>query len=501
MSADLDILIVGSGIGGATMAAALASTGRRIAVLERGERLVDCAEARDDEAIFARGYFRPEETWYAPDGASFNPGTYYYVGGNSKFYGAVLIRYRAEDFQPRQHIGGTTPGWPITYDDLEPWYQSAETLYQVRGEPASQDPTEPRHSGNYPYPPVPDEPTIAALRVRLARAGVTPSTLPLGVDPTRWIARAKTPWDAFPDTTGAKMDAENIGLAKALAHPNVTLITGAKVTQLMAGEDGCIKEVRYERDGQEQSLSASLVVLSAGAVNSAALLLQSASSRFPTGLANRSDQVGRHFMNHNCSAVLAIDPIRRNEAVYQKTLQFNDFYLNGGPRNAPLGNVQLLGKISGTILATAAPLPRSIAKWVACHSVDFIAMSEDLPEPESRVKVEAGRIVLDWKRSNWDAHEALVKQAKIVLRKAGFPIVLSRPFDRKTPSHQCGTARMGQDPTRSVLDIFCRAHDHPNLFVVDASFLPTSAAMNPALTIAAQSLRTANHIREVDLTV
>ena len=228
-------------------------------------------------------------------------------------------------------------------------------------------------------------------------------------------------------------------------------------------------------------------ILSAGAVNSAVLMLRS-------GVANRSDQVGRNFMNHNCSAVLAVSPFRRNTAVYQKTLYVNDFYLTGGGDGTPLGNVQLLGKVSARILASAGGVPGSVAGWLAGHAIDLYAMSEDLPDPESRVTVRGERIVLDWRRSNWEAHEALVARLKAVLKRAGFPLVLSKPFDRRTPSHQCGTARTGTDPATSVVDVFCRAHDHPNLFVVDASFLPTSAAVNPALTIAAQALRTANHI-------
>lgn len=486
-----DIVIIGSGIGGATTAAALAPTGRRIVILERGERLTDTPEARDAAAIFGRGHFRPEESWETPEGVGFNPGNYYYVGGNSKLYGAVLLRYRAEDFRPIRHLGGETPGWPITYDDIEPWYQRAETLYRVRGD-ATQDPTEPRHSGAYPFPPVPDEPTIADTRARLAKAGVRPSSLPLGVDIDAWLARAATPWDAFPDTTGAKCDAESVGIAEALRHPNVTLETGARVTRLGADAEGRITAVDYEQGGVAKRMTPGLVVLSAGAVNSAVLLLRS-------GLANRSDQVGRNFMNHNSSAVLALHPFRRSTAVYQKTLMVNDFYLGGGVDGTPLGNIQLLGKISGPILAATAGLPRPVAAWIAARAVDFYAMSEDLPDPASRVTIAGDRIVLDWRRSNWEAHEALVARLKSVLRRAGFPVVLSKPFDRRTPSHQCGTARMGADPATSVLDIFCRAHDHPNLFVVDASFLPTSAAVNPALTIAAQALRAADHITRKDL--
>lgn len=487
-----DVIIIGSGIGGATMAAALAPTGRRILILERGEHLLPSAQDRSDKAIFADGHFRPEEEWLDGAGTPFNPGNYYYVGGNSKFYGAVLIRYRRDDFSPLNHMGGTTPGWPISYDDLEPCYSAAEQMYQVRGE-LGRDPSEPPHSTAYSHPPVPDEPPIAALRKRLEKVGLHPSSLPLGVDLPQWLARARTPWDAFPDTTGGKMDAETAALKSALQHRNVQLRTKARVTRLQAGAGGRITGVVLA-DGQV--LTAPIVVLAAGAIQTAALLLASANEACPNGLANRSDQVGRNFMNHNCSAVLALNPFWKNDSVYQKTLMVNDYYLTGGPNGEPLGNIQLLGKISGTILAATTTLPRPLAHWVARHSVDLYAMSEDLPNPESRVTLRGGQIVLDWKRSNWAAHLALVARLKAKLRRAGYPIVLSRAFDRRTPSHQCGTARIGNDPATSVVDTFCRAHDHPNLFITDASVLPTSAAVNPALTVAALAIRAARHIAQ-----
>lgn len=490
-----DVIIIGSGIGGATMAAALAPTGKSILILERGDHLTPSPQDRSDKAIFADGFYRPKEEWLDGQGTPFNPGNYYYVGGNSKFYGAVLIRYRREDFAPLAHIGGTTPGWPISYDELEPSYARAEQMYHVRGQ-TGQDPTEPPRSTAYPHPPVPDEPPIAALRGRLAKVGLHPSYLPLGVDLAQWLARAKTPWDAFPDTTGGKMDAETAALKVTLKHRNVQLRTKAQVTRLHTGADGKITGV--ELVGGEV-LSAPVVVLAAGAIQSAALLLGSANETNPTGLANSSDQVGRNFMNHNCSAVLALHPLWKNDSVYQKTLMVNDYYLTGGPKGEPLGNIQLLGKISGTILAATTAMPRFLANWVARHSVDLYAMSEDLPNPESRVTLKGEQIVLDWRRSNWEAHLALVAKLKAKLRQAGYPVVLSRPFDRRTPSHQCGTARMGSDPATSVVDTFCRSHDHANLFITDASVLPTSAAVNPALTVAALAIRAAGHITQTEL--
>ena len=487
-----DVVIIGSGMGGATLAAALAPTGRRIMILERGRYLRPSAIDRDAGAIFRDGVFRPDETWLDGQDRPFNPGNYYYVGGNSKFYGAVLIRYREKDFQPIAHHGGQTPGWPIDYDDLERDYQAAEELYAVRGA-LEEDPTEPQHSGIYPHKPVADEPDIAVLRARMQAVGLCPSTLPLGVDIDRWLASGQTTWDAYPDTCGGKMDAQTCGLAAALEHDNVTLHTGCRVVALDTDSDGRISGVRYEHDGQITTLRAAIVVVAAGAVQTAALLLSSANQDCPTGVANTSDQVGRNFMNHNCSAVLALHPFRRNRAIYQKTLLLNDFY-----QDPPLGNVQMLGKITGPILAAQTNLPAWAAGWIAARSFDFYAMSEDLPNPDSRVTVANGQIKLDWKRSNWDTHLQLVSKLKQALKRAGFPVVIARAFDRRTPSHQCGTARMGVDSTTSVVDTFCRSHDHKNLFIVDASVLPTSAAVNPALTIAALALRAGRHIAQTE---
>jgi choline dehydrogenase-like flavoprotein len=497
MKADhADVVVIGSGMGGASFAAGLAPSGARIVILERGERLADGPEARDPRAIFQRGHFRPEETWHDAAGVPFNPGNYYYVGGNTKLYGAVLMRYRAQDFQPIAYADGETPGWPFAYEELEPWYGRAEALYRVRGR-LGEDPTEPPHSVSYPFPPVVDEPAIADLRERLKREGLHPFSLPLGVDIERWLKRGKTPWDAFPDTNGGKMDAETCGLAFALEHENVSLATGARVVRLETDAAGRrIESVVYERRGETLRVIPNIVVLAAGAVNSAALLLASANAAAPKGLANASDQVGRHFMNHNLSASIAASPFRVNESIYQKTIGLNDFYLDDGRGGPPLGNVQLLGKVSGAILKPELPwAPEAALDVLARRTFDFLFMSEDLPSPESRVRLDGSRVVLDWRHSNMTAHNRLIARMRETLRAIGFPLVLTKPFDRRTPSHQCGTIRMGSDSARAAVDPDCRAFDHPNLYVVDASVLPTSGAVNPSLTAAALALRAAERVR------
>jgi choline dehydrogenase-like flavoprotein len=500
MAAQPDIVIIGSGIGGATVASSLVASGAEILILEAGGHIEDRPENRDQRAIFQRGHFRPKESWYEADGSAFNPGNYYNVGGNSKFFGAVLVRYRREDFAEMVHLEGISPAWPFAYEELEPWYSRAEQLYQVRGA-LGQDPTEPPHSQAYAFPPVPDEPSIAAVRGRLMQNGLHPYSLPLGIDIDRWLAKAKTPWDAHPNSFDGKMDAETAALTVALQHRNVRLQTGSRITRLETAADGRrIETIRYVRDGVEQAVSPKLVILSAGAVQSAALLLRSANAAHPRGLANSSDQVGRNFMNHNSSAILAISPFFRNTSIYQKSFGFNDYYLSDGAGGPPLGNVQLLGRVSGAILKANIPsVPEWLLGQVSRHAIDFYAMSEDIPHPDSRISVDGERIVLQWVRTNWPAHLMLVDRLKRALKAAGFPIVLSRAFDKRTPSHQCGTVRIGLDPATAPLDVFCRAFDHQNLFVVDASCLPTSAAVNPALTIAAQALRVADHIIAKDL--
>jgi choline dehydrogenase-like flavoprotein len=491
-----EVVIIGSGMGGASLAAALAPFGKRILILERGERLPDSPEARDDAAIFGRGHFRPKELWLDADGREFNPGNYYHVGGNTKFYGAVLLRYRAQDFAPLRHIEGVTRGWPMGYAAMEPWYSKAEVLYRVRGA-LGYDATEPAHSQPYPFPPVPDEPSIADLRDRLRAQGLAVGPVPLGVDIEAWLKRAPTTWDAFPDTTGAKSDAESCGLAEAMKYPNVTLLTGARVTRLVA-EGRRITAVEYERAGKAESVAAPVICLCSGAVVTASLLLGGATAAHPNGLANGSDQVGRNFMNHNISAVLAFNPLRRNSSVYEKTIQFNDWYLTGGPKGEPLGNVQMLGRVTGNILAAESGMPKVLARFVADHSVHLMTMSEDLPSQDSRVLLKNGRIVLQWQRTNWKAHVALTDKLKAALKKAGWPVVLTKAFGKKTPSHQCGTARMGSDPATSVVDANLKAHELDNLWICDASVLPTSAAVNPSLTVAALALRLGAHLSRED---
>lgn len=487
-----DLVIIGSGVGGSTLASALAPTGLKILVLERGEKLLPSPESRDDVAIFMKGHFAPTEQWMGSDGTPFVAGNFYAVGGNTKFYGAVMYRYREKDFAPRAHMEGWAPGWPMTYDELEPWYGKAESLFRVRGI-SGQDSTEPSRSTPYPFPPVPDEPALAVVRQRLKNAGIHPASLPLAIDIEKWLADGQTGWDAYPNTGKGKIDAESGPLSDALEHPNVTLMTGAEVLRLETSADGkTVAAAIVRRNGKEERVTARAFSVAAGAIQSAALLLRSASAAHPTGLANSSDQVGRNFMNHNSSAMITIDPRLRNTSVYQKTLSFNDYYDKDPVTGYPLGNVQGLGRLTAAVLKANVPsMPMWTARLMSRFAFGWFLQSEDLPDPESRVMVKDGQIVMHWKRSNMRAHNTLIERTKQAMKKAGFPIVLVRTFGRKTTSHQCGTARLGDDPSSSVVSLDLKAHDLDNLWITDASVLPTSAAVNPALTVCALVLRAA----------
>jgi choline dehydrogenase-like flavoprotein len=487
----VDFIIIGSGIGGATLAFALAPTGANIVILERGEHLKDSPEARDLSAIFKRGHFRSSEMWLDAKGAPFSPGNFYNVGGNSKFYGAVMYRYRASDFQARQLPEGSTVDWPFSYEELEPWYGKAEELYQIRGA-AGLDPTDPPRSTPFPYPPIPYEPQIVDAADRLRKLGLHPAHLPLAVDREKWLERAATPWDGVPDTHTGKIDAETGPLDQALAHPNVQLITGAHVTRLATDPTGKrIEAVHFRQGGEAKTLTADKVILAAGAVNSAILLQRSEHPTRQGGLANSSSSVGRYFMNHNTTAMITYDLRKGWSTVHSKGFGLNDYYLNDDESGLPLGNVQQLGKISAPVLAANISFwaPEKLLQWFCNRAVDWYVMSEDFPSRDSRVYPKSDQIVLDWRPSNVKGHQLLVKRMRRVFRKAGYQIILTKPFGNKAPSHQCGTVRMGLDPTTAPLDQFCKAYDHENLWVVDASFLPSSAAVNPSLTVAAQALR------------
>ncbi len=496
---ECDVAIIGSGVGGGTMAWALRDSGARVLLIEQGDFLPREWQNWSARAIHQESHYRNSDPWVGPDGVSAVPGNYHYVGGSSKLYGATMPRLRPQDFGELQTADGLSPAWPLTYDELEPYYQRAEELFWVHGD--NDDTAVPR-SQPYPYPPLPHEPAIQRLVKGLSRQGLHPFHLPQAVD---WrdggaCVLCRT-CDSYACMLDAKGEADVCAVRPALQSPTVRLLTNAAVRRVVTNDGGDSVtglEVAHKRGAV--SVTASKYVLAAGAVNSAALLLRSRGPHAPEGVANGSGMVGRNYMAHPSSFVVGVRPTRENRLVYEKTVGFNDWYFAGPTTPHPLGHVQALGKLQGRTIASARRwVPEPILEWMTQRSVELIAMTEDIPSPDSRVTVDAeGRIHLDWKVTNLAAHEELVKRTARAMRRSGYPLVFTQRLPWFATSHQCGTATMGADPSASVVDPQCKSHDVDNLWIADSSVFPSSAAVNPALTIAANVLRISAGVAGVD---
>ncbi len=504
------MIIIGTGAGGGTLAHRLAPSGKKILLLERGGYLPRERENWDSKQVFGRDRYVTTERWYDKHAVAFRPHAQYFVGGNTKVYGGILFRLRERDFERVEHYGGVSPAWPISYGDLEPYYAEAERLYLVHGQ-AGEDPTEPPRSAPFPHPAVSHEPRIQQLHDDLASAGLRPFHLPVGVDldesspETSRCVRCDR-FDGFPCLTDGKADAHVVCVRPALEHANVTLRTHTRVTRLELDSFGrSVKRVVAQHAGNEEAFTADVVVVSCGAINSAALLLRSASETHPKGLANSSDVVGRHYMAHLNTAVIAISRTP-NETRFQKTLGLNDFYWGGGDADYPLGHIQMLGKSDRDILRAGAPrfAPGLALEYIARHALDFWLTTEDLPHPANRVTIDRrGDIHLAKTYHNAEPHRRLLANLRSLLGPLGchrttIPrwSVLSEQIPLAGIAHNCGTVRFGTDPRRSALDVNCKAHDLDNLYVVDTSFFPSSSAVNPSLTAMANALRVGAHLLE-----
>ena len=389
MTNSYDVIVIGSGAGGGTLVHRLAPSGKRILLLERGGWLPREPQNWLAQDVFVDGRYVSPDTWHYADGSTFQPQVHYYVGGATKLYGAALYRLRAEDFGELRHKHGISPAWPISYEDMEPYYTKAEQLYQVHGA-RGEDPTDPPASAPYPFPAVSHEPRIQQLSDDLAKAGLHPFHAPCGI----LLDESNMPYskcvrcancDGFPCVVHAKSDAEVMSVRPALEHPNVTLLTGAEAVRLETNAAGTeVTSVTVNHDGETETFDADIVVVSCGAANSAKLLLASANDAHPHGLANRSDQVGRNYMFHNSQAVLALSK-EENPTVFQKTLGVNDFYFSGGEDfEFPLGNIQMVGKSQAPMFRGEKPgetrfAPNWSLEQVARHAVDFWLSTEDLP--------------------------------------------------------------------------------------------------------------------------
>ncbi len=505
-----DVIIIGTGAGGGTLAHRLAPSGKRILILERGDFLPREKENWDSVEVFQKMRYHTEEKWRDKDGHPFMAHTGYFVGGNTKVYGGAMFRLRERDFETVQHKGGISPEWPVKYRDFAPYYAQAEALYQVHGQRGI-DPTEPEMSEEYPFPPLAHEPRIQELHDKLKRNGHQPFPVPLALkrderNPLLSKCIRCNTCDGFPCLVDAKADADLNGIRPALTHENVTLLANAHVKRLVTnGSARAISAVEAEIAGEKHFFRGDLVVVSAGAINSAVLLLGSASGQHPNGLANSSGLVGRNYMRHLNGAMLSLTT-KPNRTVFQKTLAMNDYYWGEDGFPFPMGHIQLLGKTDQGIIGADAPFfaPNLVLNQMAKHSVDWWLTAEDLPHPENRVLLgRDGEINLHQRDRYHEHFDRLIARWTVELKEAddtGRLIPLSLYLQKKIPTmgvaHQNGTCRFGEDAKTSVLDIFCRTHDVDNLYVVDGSFFCSSGAVNPSLTIAANALRVGDHILE-----
>ncbi len=580
MSERFEVIVIGTGAGGGSLALQLAQAGKKILLLERGPFMPQEKLNWDTSAVFLDNRYHTKETWHDKDGKDLHPQQAYFVGGQTKVYGAAMFRMRAEDFGVIQHKGGLSPAWPISYADLEPFYTRAEELFHVHGDlgtapvvpggfGSSFDPTEPFHSKRYPYPALSNEPRMQTIEDDVRRLGIHTFPIPLGLkrneaDPLASRCVRCDTCDGYPCLIHAKSDADINCVRQILHLPNVTLMTNSRVVRMTtnaAGTAVTAVEVVHSgsgkpygsapapadtnapppsKEGHTATYEADVFVLCAGAVNSAVLLLASANDKHPRGLANSSDQVGRNFMYHQADALLALSTEQNHDA-YTKTWGTNDFYLKDPDPSYPypLGQVQPVGSFHHEMMKSDAPFFTLgvVLETMKHHAVPWWLTTEDLPDPENRVTLEnttplsassdqpglvgahpsgdtgrtnesepvtqaaPGRIRLAYTPNNVESFDRLRERWVDTLKKAGHAtstVPLHAYFKKRIPlegvGHQNGTCRMGFDPSSSVLDAQCKAHDLDNLYVADAACFVSASAVNPSLTIIANAIRVAEHL-------
>jgi len=472
-----DVVIVGTGLGGSTLAYGLARHGIDVVLIERGD------------------FLRPHSGSLIPIYKDkLGPGSV--VGGPSKFYGAAMYRLRQVDFLGTETEHGPVFPWPITYSDLEPYYCEAEYLYKVHGS-SENDPTEPPRSRPWPHPPIPHQGPAREMVSRLSgSSGVPVSFIPraLDYDPAGNGCVLCRHCDAYYCPRDAKMDAEIAALRPALETRSVKLLTNTECLRiLVAPDERKVNGIRVRRDGVEFTIHAPVVVVSAGITESPLLLWRSRTAKHPNGLANSSGALGRNMGAHTHSWLLPLVSGVQKEEFHQKTFAINAFYDSAPGRPYRCGTIQAAGYMEAW-LSYRAPLRPAIAALLR-NSIQTFLMTEAFPSHDAGFELsDKGARLLSQPAPSRKALATLRRLGSELFRAAGYRVLTSRRAE--TDWHPVGTARMGADPSSSVIDSECRAHDVDGLYVVDASSLPRAGALNTGLTIAALALRAANTIRQ-----
>ena len=543
MSDPYDAIVVGSGAAGGIVAALLAEAGKRVLLLERGRRLTYDTVGRDHlrnhrlalyghntgpdlignprVAVNPRGearIVRPNEGGYQNNAVC--------VGGGTLVYGTQAWRFMEKDFRMASTYGvpegSSLADWPITYHDLEPYYQRAEWEIGVAGDGSANRFAAPRRR-DYPMPPVPDNPQRQALGAGAHKLGWNTFPPPLLINTARYLGRPACvqclTCVGFACPSDSKNGTANTMIPRALATGRCDLVTGAMVERIDADPAGRVTGVTYfiDKDGAPQRITARsrVVISSCGAIESARLLLNSKSGRWPRGLGNDHDLVGRNLQGHYYPGALGLMPDRMFDGMGPgpsiATCQFN----HGNP--GIIGGAMMANEfIKLPIIYWRGALPPGLPRWgLECkrhmrenytRGVHVQGPVQEITSPEARVSVDPNvkdRWGIPVARLSGTTHPETVKTAEFMrqkaeqwLRASGATQVWSNPVGLSLSGgqHQAGTCRMGTDPTKSVTDPFGRVHGHENLFVVDASLHVTNGGFNPVLTIMAQAFRAAEHI-------